>query len=641
MKYLWIVCLFCCAFKPTKAQQQVIKIGKTGRIVYQLNNGKYDIWSDGKLLIKNVYVSYDGLIPDTGKVKRNFKQISAERYSITHTNNGFTYTQLFEVPVNGDGFYTRLIVEGEGAKTSRIIPFATNSLLLKGDPTVVQMPFDNDAWIKYKSTKLSQADLTSAEVTAVFDEQTKGGLVIGSVEHSVWKTGIKISGSRDLSVIAGFTDSIITRDKKEHGIVTERGKRYSSPLLYILPVKDWQRGLEKYADANISTEGRFIEKWQKAKPVGWNSWGSIQTKLSLAKAKGVVDFFADSCKGFRAADGTMFIDLDSYWDNLAPGGMNGDFSQLTEFSNYCKAKGLKPGIYWAPFVDWGKYPRKVEGGANNYEEVWTKVNGQYCDMDGGRAMDPTHPATKARIAFLIGKFKAAGFEMIKIDFLGHAAIEGDTFFDKDVKTGMQAYKEGMEWLVKQLDNKMLVYAAISPNLATARYAHMRRIACDAFSNITESAYTLNGTTYGWWLNRMYDYLDADHVVLKGVGPNMNRARIVSALVTGTLVLGDDFTDFDKKDVLPLLQNKELLKLADGQNWVPVDQEANMEAANVFYKPGAVALVNYGNEPLAIDLKKYLPVKVKKIKEVFSGNEILWEANKQINIPAADAVILTW
>ena len=48
---------------------------------------------------------------------------------------------------------------------------------------------------------------------------------------------------------------------------------------------------------------------------------------------------------------------------------------------------------------------------------------------------------------------------------------------------MQAYKLGMEHLIKELDGQMLVYAAISPNLATGRYVYMRRISCDAFKTI--------------------------------------------------------------------------------------------------------------------------------------------------------------
>ncbi len=70
--------------------------------------------------------------------------------------------------------------------------------------------------------------------------------------------------------------------------------------------------------------------------------------------------------------------------------------------------------------------------------------------------------------------------MIKIDFLGHGALESDHFYDPEITTGMQAYHIGMKFIDSVLDNTMLLYAAISPTMATAPYVHMRRIACDAF-----------------------------------------------------------------------------------------------------------------------------------------------------------------
>lgn len=72
--------------------------------------------------------------------------------------------------------------------------------------------------------------------------------------------------------------------------------------------------------------------------------------------------------------------------------------------------------------------------------------------------------------------------MIKLDFLGHGAIEADSFYDKTVTTGMQAFKKGMEFIVDQAGGQMLIYASICPNMATAPYVHMRRISCDSFNS---------------------------------------------------------------------------------------------------------------------------------------------------------------
>lgn len=401
--------------------------------------------------------------------------------------------------------------------------------------------------------------------------------------------------------------------------------------------------------ANRLAEPRVITAWNKATPLGWNSWGAIQTKLDLHKAKAVVDFFSDSCKGFRNEDGTLYIDLDSFWDNLVKGGMDGDVSQLTTFVEYCRSKHVKPGIYWAPFADWGKYDRRIEGSSYRYPAGWITQHGIPVEVDGARALDPTYPGTKERILHYINRFKALGFEMIKVDFLGHGAMENDHFYNPAVTTGMQAYKEGMEFLDSVLADKMLVYAAISPTMATGRYVHMRRIACDAFSAIDNTEYTLNSTGYGWWQHRLYDFMDADHVVFNREKEGANRARLASALVTGTLVTGDDFSEAGpwRKAAQQLLQNKALLTLIkDGHPFRPIDANTGKSAVELFVKTmngqTYIAAFNYGNAPhtyglpaARIGFKKGATI---TLKELFSQASSTMTGTLQLNVAAGDAAI---
>jgi alpha-galactosidase len=197
--------------------------------------------------------------------------------------------------------------------------------------------------------------------------------------------------------------------------------------------------------------------------------------------------------------------------------------------------------------------------------------------------------------------------MIKIDFIGHAAIEADTYYDPSVHTGMQAFRKGMEFLVDQLDGKMLVYAAISPSLATGRYVHMRRIACDAFKNISETAYTLNATSLGWWQNKVYDFTDADHVVFAGATPGENRARLTSAIVTGTVITGDDYSEYSSASgtAQQLLQNPGVLEAAQLPNgFVPVDHHTGDTPSSLFVHNSGrytyIAVVNYSKEAGAFE-----------------------------------------
>src|SRR5581483_10413079 len=58
------------------------------------------------------------------------------------------------------------------------------------DPRVLDVPFDNDDWVRYDSRPLTGPfSGTGYEVGAVYDSASRHGLVVGSVTHDFWKTG--------------------------------------------------------------------------------------------------------------------------------------------------------------------------------------------------------------------------------------------------------------------------------------------------------------------------------------------------------------------------------------------------------------------------------------------------------------------
>ena len=99
------------------------------------------------------------------------------------------------------------------------------------------------------------------------------------------------------------------------------------------------------------------------------------------------------------------------------------------------------------------------------------------------AFDPTHPGTKQRIDYYLSKFLRDGFDYIKLDFLSHGALEG-IHYDTNVTTGMQAYNQGMQYLLNRLQGRMFISESMLPCFPY-QYAHSRRIACDAFNSISE------------------------------------------------------------------------------------------------------------------------------------------------------------
>jgi len=122
-------------------------------------------------------------------------------------------------------------------------------------------------------------------------------------------------------------------------------------------------------------------------------------------------------------------------------------------------------------------------------------------------------------------------------------------------------------------------------MATGPFVHTRRIACDAYSGIGDTDYTLNSTNYGWWQNQMYDYLDADNVVFGTVSEGQNRARMLSGVVTGFIMSGDDFSTAGpwQAKAQNLLQNELVMDVARKEmKWRPADGNTGNAAGKIFY-----------------------------------------------------------
>jgi len=644
-----------------------IAYGTASEIVYDLNSGTYEVFTNKRTIISDAYAAvknkeqlisskdYELIKYAETAVKDKFGV--GKKYTITLTKSGLPQMeQVFFVYPGHDYFFTEVALKGSNISSNYMAPLVSKkaSIYAKGDNRTLFVPFDNDTFIRYNAKSIGQTPVenTSAEVGAVYENRSRKGLIVGSVEHLIWKTGVLTKGTNDdlsdLCVWGGYTDQKVTRDNGAHGSIS--GSVVKSPKVFVGYFSDWRTGLEAYGKANRIAEPPFVFNWIKPVPFGWNSWGVIQEKLTYDKAVKNVDFFANELPKFRNGE-TAYIDLDSFWDNFT-GGMRGDFSKLKEFADYCKAKGLQPGVYWAPFTDWGFKgggDREAEGSKYKFGEMWTKVGGTYHDFDGARALDPTHPGTKKRIDYIIDKLKACGFKMIKIDFLGHAAAESDSFYDKSVTTGMQAYRVGMEYLINRMDGQMLVYAAISPNLATGRYAHIKRIACDAWKTIKDTEYTLNSVNYGWWQTYVYNYVDADHIVFASEKEGANRARLTSGLITGTLILGDDFSTAGawNETAKKLLQNEELLAIPkSGVAFMPLNGNTGDQANEVFVRKidGSLymAVLNFdGKKKLFTIPLDRLGIKNSsyQAKELFSGKDLKINKVLKYELNGADAAII--
>ncbi|OPA76675.1 alpha-galactosidase [Paenibacillus selenitireducens] len=475
---------------------------------------------------------------------------------------------------------------------------------------VLQVPFDNDKWVRYSANPLP-LEIESYEVSAIFRNENRHGLVLGSLTHDVWKTGIQVHGKQadgiDALDVYGGASSTFTRDSLPHGYVS--GRTIKSPLVFLGFYEDYREGLEAYGRANAKVTPAL--PWESGVPFGWNSWSAAADKLDYDLYTSTSNFLKQEvqAEGFQN-EGTLYINFDSFWTNLSE-------DQMQDAVQLVRRNGHKPGTYWTPFTFWGgvaQFDDEVEGtnGKYTYRDILLKDwQGEVLpDLDGGLAIDPTHPGTLERIDWYTDKFITEGFEYIKLDFMAHGALEG-VHHNPIITTGIAAYHFGMSYLTSKLSPERVgkpffINLSIAP-LFPAHFAHSRRVSCDAFGTIADTEYMLNSVTYGWWINdTVYRFNDPDHSVLyksynqDATTRHEGRSRLTGSVIAGTvLLMGDDFREEEAAwRAKAWLTNKDIINVARiGKTFVPVEGNNGSGAADVFVQSDAdgdvyVAVFNY-------------------------------------------------
>jgi len=647
-KYLTLILLLalCCC----NNSEQI-----AGKWNLTFNNG-VDITKDSKHICKGLYASFNYC--DSVVTSKNYSKhkITTEKindsfgngylYKIVYTNKNIPkLTQNFYIYPERDYLLTDFTVESKDSVASNYMAAVNikniNNLLEKGDNRALFIPFDNDKWIRYESHPLTFQELTSYEVTSVFNNDNRNGLVVGSVEHDNWKTAVtmKQETPENISLVCyGGIASELTRDVNPHGEL--RGIKIKSPKILLGFFDNWCDGLEEFAKANALVNPP--KEWNKAVPFGWNSWGALQFNLTYEKAMEVSDFIKENLQsnGFTNPDNTVYVGLDSGWNVFSE-------EQLKAFVEKCKSNGQIAGVYWTPFTDWGKRPGRTIDAAPEYKykDVYLYANGKPQELDGAYALDPTHPAVSAMMKQTSELFKRAGFEYVKMDFMTHGAMEADSWYLKEIQTGMQGYNFGMELLNKYFGN-MYINLSISP-IFPAHYAQSRRIACDAWNKIKDTEYTLNALSYGWWQKYIYQYNDADHIVLRDATDGENRARVTSGIITGIFISGDNFSAAGNKEgkdkSVKYLTNELVNSVATGEVFRPVEGNGE-KSENIFIRHSNnkfyCAIFNYSEEDqtTTLSLTRLGLDKDKKynIKELWSGEQ---SQELTVHVPSKDVKLL--
>ena len=336
---------------------------------YDAHANGIDISKGSKLIYDNVYAAYklaDSVVStrdyakhhvSTRKINDHFGE--GYHYEVTYTGNNLpVLVQSFYVYPTKDYVLTDFTLESTSEMASNYMAPVNvdrmSEVLNQGENNrALFIPFDNDCWIRYQSHPLTFTELTSYEVTAIFNNDDREAMVIGSVEHDSWKTGITIGKGNIYNVgslvcYGGVADKT-TRDSKPHGAL--KGTTIKSPKILVGFFEDWREGMEEYAQANAVIAPP--KAWDKAVPFGWNSWGALQFNLTYPKALEVSDFYKENLQShhFVNSDNLVYTGLDSGWNSFSE-------EELKAFVDRCKANGQIAGVYWTPFTDWAKNPER-------------------------------------------------------------------------------------------------------------------------------------------------------------------------------------------------------------------------------------------------------------------------------------------
>lgn len=522
-----------------------------------------------------------------------------------------------------------------------VLPSQNGRCFIPGEePRILDAPFDNDNWVG-SVTRRWPASGISYELSALYDNAGMSGLVLGSVQHDFWKTGIvyktgtakghldsllvfggvATADNKSLPPLYGGYDG--THDHAPHGIL--HGHTVQSPLIYLNGSKDVRTALAGYGKANVRFNGSL--QWKGEAPLYWNSFGveDVLGARNIMQPPGVLQIsdFLHSLDHFNSHHPVLSID--SYDQSIYT------TQVLADIGAHGAQNQQRMGFYFIPFAvwTWRDALDKILPGTNTplREVVLRDTANQpifYKEGNfGAYAIDPTHPVTRQRIINSLLKAKAIKASFIKIDFLSAGALETPAHYDPAVQSGMQAFNKGMKMLKHLVDSIMgpdiFITEAISP-MFPHQYAHTRFVSTDVYSHLRDDEpgfphYGSTGSSLAtgsvmWWVQgTLWPYTNLDVAIMKSFQKNPDlseqeiKVRLYAMMAMGS-ILGDG-SDFRQplaaERARKFLNNKALcdyfsrpkaftpLQFADGDSF---DQQM------AFYLKGDTALLamfNFSNK----------------------------------------------
>ncbi len=277
------------------------------QINYDLNTGLASLAYNGETKISNFYsevmLGGTAVLSTSPSYTRTITDGPNGETDVTLTATDGTPTMVQRFIMAGkDYLLAQVELQGTSLSSNWMAPIVTTTpgavdLGSYADTRFLMVPFDNDSFRTYDAASSNSLDLaTSYEASAFYDNTSRNGLVIGSVTHDTWKTGITVSGSNNrldaLTVAGGIA---APEDQLPHGAVT--GATIASPTVMVGYYSDWRDGMEEFARVNAQYAPMLA--WTQPTPMGWSSWGHVQSSIALPTGLGDANYLHTSLPNFN------------------------------------------------------------------------------------------------------------------------------------------------------------------------------------------------------------------------------------------------------------------------------------------------------------------------------------------------------
>lgn len=457
------------------------------------------------------------------------------RREITLCENGSLIVQLF-------------LHDGKQlTKTRFLAPFATpypdgdgKELFLSLDQKMLLAPYDNDMWMRYESA-VPACGRKSYDVTAIYEENSLEGMVIGALDFDVWKNAIcwNAHDARSLTAFCGAADAG-THDICPHAPVS--GEWVASSRFVVFWTEDIRRGMEQYGD--LCAAVLPPRPWKsKSVPFGWNSYSALGLSLKLSHWQEAGDFMKEELPEYCDDRGVTYVNLD--------GAFGLDEEEIKATIAKLHERGQKAGWYANPcnwFAAGADMP--AEGTERTIGELFLKDDrGNIMPAaDGTVPLDVTHPAWEQMARATMRRLIGLGIDYIKLDFLSHGSVEGAHY--RQEYTGRMALSLAYRILAEEIDKaeqEIFVSLSIAP-LFPYFLGNARRCCCDTFGHHEDVRYVLNALNFAWWTNgRLYRFNDPDHIPLyqsvvdkrSATTEAEARSRYYASVISGTVMMLSD------------------------------------------------------------------------------------------------------